>query len=213
MNEELALRISEKDIDIEYYASLCINNENFRKDIVDLTINHPHIMVYYHGYYILDKSTGLKPKLFYKYWHDFTKLLKHKNTYHRQIGIVILSNLSKVDNNNHFSEIFNDYLNCLYDQKILIGEYCVKGLNKIIKNKPEYKDKIIDELLKHEEKTLFNEKQEALLDYYILELIEDNCNENMKDDKIIEFIHGKQESISPKTKKKSRELIKKYGIK
>ncbi len=212
MNEQLANEISEKNVDIDKYINLILKDENIRDDIVDLTLHHPHIMVYYHGYYILDKATELEPSIFYKYWDEFESLLKHKNTYHRQIGIVILSNLSDVDMNNNFSKIMKDYLNCLYDNKILIGTYCVKYLKNIIRNKPEYKNQVMDELLNHRKKTHYNKKQEALLEFYILELFEENYQELENKDKINSYITERQISISPKTKKKSKELIKKFEI-
>jgi hypothetical protein len=213
MNENLASKISQSDVDLNYFVNIILKEKQIREDIVELTLNHPHIMVYYNGYYILDKATEVNPKIFYKYWEDFVKLLKHRNTYLRQIGIVILSNLTKVDKDNKFSEIVDDYLKCLYDKKILIGVYTVRYLKGIIKNEPEYRGKIIDELLHHREKTSYKEKQEALLDFDILEIFEDNYDKIENKEKIIAFIINKQKSISPKTKKKSKEIIKKLGIK
>jgi hypothetical protein len=213
MNEELANKISQKDVDIEYFANLILKEKQIRNEIVELTLYHPHIMVYYHGYYILDKVTEINPKKVYGYWEDFAKLLEHKSTYHRQIGIVFLSNLSKVDKENKFSGIINDYIKCLYDKKILIGVYCVRYLKAIIRNKPEFKEQIIEELLQHKIKTPYTKKQEALLEYEILEIFEDNYNELENNEKIMAFIKDKQKSISPKGKKKSREIIKKLGIK
>ena len=213
MNMELADKISPKNADIDYFVNIVLKEKQTLDDVVELTLNHPHIMVYYHGYYILDKATEINPKKFYKYWDDFAKLLKHKNTYHRQIGIVILSNLSKVDKDNKFSEIIDDYMQCLYDKMILIGVFCVRYLKAIIRNKPEYQNQIINELLEHRKKTSFKEKQEALLEYEILEIFEDNYAKLENKDKITEFIKDRQNSISPKTKKKSKEIMKKLGTK
>ena len=211
MNDELAGQISQNDVDIDYFVNIILKEKQMRNDIVELTLNHPHIMVYYHGYYILDKATEINPKIFYMYWEDFVKLLNHKNTYHRQIGIVILANLTKADKNNKFSGIIDDYLKCLYDKKILIGVFTVRYLRVIIKNKPEYREKIIYELLHHRGKTLYKEKQEALLEFEILEIFEDNYDEVKNKEKMTAFIIDKQKSISPKTKKKSKEIIELFG--
>lgn len=213
MNENLANEISAENIDIDYHVNLILDDEVICDDIVDLTLHHPHIMVYYHGYYILDKATELNPNLFYRYWDEFKYLLKHENTYHRQIGIVVLSNLINVDVNNKFSEIIDDYLNCLYDDKILIGKYCVMYLKNIVRNKPEYRNQIIHELLNHRQKTHYTKKQEALLDFYIIELFEEIYQDLTNKEKIRAYIFERKESISPKTKKKSKQLIKKFKIK
>jgi len=211
MNEDLAKEISKKNVDIEYYANLTIKDKNIHSDIVELTLNHQK--VYYYGYNILDKATEINPKIFYKHWDKFVGLLKRKNTYHREIGIVILSNLIKVDKNDKFSEIINDYLKCLYDEKISNAVYTAECLKYIIKNKPEYREKIVSELLLHRKKTLYNEKHEALLEYGFLEIFEENYSELLNKNIISAFILEKKDSISSKTKKKSRELIKKYGLK
>lgn len=211
MNEELARQISQNNIDIDYFVNIILKDKQLRNEIVDIIINHPK--AYYYGYIILDKATELNPKLFYKYWDEFAKLLNHKNTYHRQIGIVILSNLSKVDKDDNFSKIIDNYLKCLYDKKIHIGVYTTKYLKEIIKNKPQYREKIINELLHHREETPYSQKQEALLEYGILEIFENIYNEIEKKENINAFIIDKQESISPKTKKKSKEMIRKLGIK
>ncbi|WP_409200455.1 hypothetical protein [Methanobrevibacter sp. DSM 116169] len=212
MNDTLSNAISIRKVDINYYVDLILKDEKIQKDIVDLTLNHPHIMTYYHGYYILDQATKLKPEIFYKYWDEFSSLLKHENTYHRQIGIVLLSNLSNIDIDDKFSECINDYLNCLYDNKILIGKYCVMYLKNIFKSKPKHRHQIIDELLNHKRKTPYTEKQEALLEFYVLELIEENYQELKNKEEINKYIIEKQESISPKAKKKCKELIKKYKL-
>ena len=211
MNEELAKEISRKDVDIDYYANLVVKDKSIQNDIVELTLNHPK--VYYYGYNILEKATEINPKIFYRHWEKFVKLLKHKNTYHREIGIVLLSNLSRVDKNDKFSEIVNEYLKCLYDDKISNAVYTAECLKDIIKNKPEYLEKIITELLQHRKKTFYNEKHEALLEYGFLEIFEENYSKLLNKEIISSFILDKKESISSKTKKKSKELIKKYGFK
>lgn len=192
---------------------IVIKDKTLGNDIVYLTLNHQNIMVYYHGFYILDKATELNPELFYEYWFDFAQLLKSKNTYHRQIGIVIISNMINVDINNNFSNLFDNYLSCLYDEKILIGTYCLKYLKNIYRNKPEYRKQIIKELLGHKKKSSYNVKQEALFEYGILELFDENFDELVNIDEISVFIKERQKSISPKTKKKSKQIIKKYRIK
>ena len=62
-------------------------------------------MVYYHCYYILDKASSRNPELFYKDWKKFEKLLDHENSYHRTIGVVMLSNLITADKEKLFDKI------------------------------------------------------------------------------------------------------------
>jgi hypothetical protein len=64
MNEGLASQISQDDVDIDYFVDIILKEKQMRNDIVELTLNHPHIMVYYHGYYIIDKATEINQKIF-----------------------------------------------------------------------------------------------------------------------------------------------------
>ncbi|ULQ58787.1 hypothetical protein K7I13_09530 [Brucepastera parasyntrophica] len=90
----LAEQISGTDADIAYFADLVLQNAGIRDAIVHLTVTHPHINVYYHGYYILDKAIAQKPELFYGYWDLFADLLNHRNSYHRDIGMELIGNIA-----------------------------------------------------------------------------------------------------------------------
>jgi hypothetical protein len=50
------------------------------------------------------------------------------------------------------------------------------------------------------------------LEFEILEIFEDNYDEVKNKERISAFIMDKQKSISPKTKKKSKEMVKRLGI-
>ena len=111
------------------------------------------------------------------------------------------------------TEIIDFWLNLSYFNDERPGydiAYCVEYLGKIIKNVPEYKNKIISELINHQEITLFKQKQFAILDYYILKLIDENFSELNNEGEIFEYIIKKQKSVYKKTRKKSKELFKKY---
>lgn len=212
LNMVLAESISKENFDCAYYADLVLKDADARRDILALTFGHPHIMVYYHGYYILDKAAEENPGLFYEYWSDFAGLLAHKNTYHRQIGITLIARLSKADTENRFTKIRNAYLKRLYDEKMLIGVLTARYLRTILQNKPEYLDSVVTELMKHRDKTPYTEKQEALFECDVLDIFDDHYEAVRKNKKIDEYILARMNSASPKTKKKSRQLVKKYGI-
>lgn len=212
MNGILAEAVSKEPLDLDYFSGLVMRDKQARDDMVDLTLHHPHIMVYYHGYYILDRASGENPELFYGYWRDIAKLLRHTNTYHRQIGIVLLSNICKADTEHYFSESADDYFRCLYDPKILIGIFCVRYLKQIVRHKPEYRDRVAVELLAHHRKTPYTVKQEALLDFEILEVLEEQYGLLQDKDSAGAFIAEKTQSPSPKARKKALQLVKALGL-
>ncbi len=212
LNLELAEAIALPDFDCDSYVALALRSRRSRQDLVDLTAGHPHIMVYYHGYYILDRAAEKKPDLFYPYWPVFAELLHHRNTYHRQIGITLLARLSGADPEDRFDGILENYLERLYDEKILIGTLTAGYLKIIIRNKPEHRNRIIEELLGHRNKSRYTERQEALLEYEILEILDEYYGTLPGKDRIDAYIRERKNSDSPKTRKKARELIKKRDI-
>ena len=90
---------------------------------------------------------------------------------------------------------------------------CIIHLERIIEAVPEYKNRIISKVLKHEEGVSFNKKQGALVDFFILELLENIYPELTDEKEISDYVLKKQKSINRKTKKLSKKLIKKYGLK
>jgi len=124
--------ISSADIDVKKFTSIVIEDAPTREAVVMLVLTHPHIMVYYHCYYILDQATLIRPELFYTYWDDFVPLLDHKNSYHRDIGMTLLANLTRVDEQCKFEFIFDPYFAHLHDAKFMTAVNCVQNSQKIM---------------------------------------------------------------------------------
>lgn len=144
---DLISKIADKDVNINEFAKLLINDAQKRDEIVYLMLNSNKIMVYYHSYYILSKASEIRPNLFYKYWDDFISLLHHENSYHRDFGLSLIANLTEIDEENRFLNIFDDYFKHLDDAKFMTAMYCVENTAKIIKNKDPLKEDIINILL------------------------------------------------------------------
>lgn len=211
-HKDLISEISDKNVDVDKFAEIVIQEESIRQKIIDQMLNNKHIMVYYHSYNILAKASELKPKLFYRYWDDFASLLNHENSYHRDFGLTLIANLTKVDTENKFSSVFEDYFKCINDAKFMTARHCIQNISPILANKIELEEDIINKLLDIDSICHFPTKQKALLKSDVIEIF-DKCythiiNKNM----INEFVKAEISSISPKTKKKARELILKYEI-
>jgi hypothetical protein len=81
--EDLILEISDKNFNKEGFVEKVLNDSKIRDEIVQLMLNHPKIMVYHHSYSIISQASQMRPELFYQYWDDFSLLLDHPNSYHR----------------------------------------------------------------------------------------------------------------------------------
>jgi hypothetical protein len=148
---------------IESFTEKVINDEQFRQLVIDLLLEHDHIMVYYHSYLIIDAASKREPILFYSLWDRFVLLLNHKNSYHRNYGMQLLANLTKVDIQNKLELIIDIYYKQLDDQKFLTRRYCVLNSREIIKNKPYLSDLIIYRLMNFIRTTDNSEKQQNLI--------------------------------------------------
>lgn len=212
LQDDLISQISDKNVNIDKFAEIVINNEVIRDKIINQMLNNEHIMAYYHSYNILAKASELKPELFYKYWSDFASLLNHANSYHRDFGLTLIANLTKVDEKNLFSSIFDDYFKCINDAKFMTARHCIQNTSKILANKSELKEDILDILLNIDELCNFSMKQKALLKSDVINVFDKFYEQIGHKEMINKFIKVELDSISPKTKKIAREFILKRGI-
>ena len=206
--KDLLIDISNKQFDKQKYVNMVISDEEFRDFIVENMIKHPKIMVYYHCFYIVSDASSLQPELFYNYWDEMYQLLEHKNSYHRDFGLIILANLASVDDKNKFESIISKYLELLHDEKIMTAETCVKNCFIIASVKTELCEMIVNRLLELEGKKYYPEKQMALMMSFIIEGFESIIDIYPKKSKLIEFANRHLTSISPKTRKIAKQFVK-----
>jgi hypothetical protein len=209
---EMIQEISAKDVDVEKFVQLAIREDHTRDDIINQLMTNPDIMVYYHCFYIVSKASQEKPELFYQYWPEIASLLEHKNSYHRDIALTILANLTEVDQNNLFSEIFHDYFEHINDKKFMTGKCCVQNSIKILRSKHELNQKIIALLLEIDKLCAYTVKQKELLKCDVLEILDEVYEEAIDKKGVDKFIKAGVSSISPKTRRKAKELAGKYGL-
>ena len=210
--ENLLREVSDANADIDKYADIVLKNEEIRVELIDQMITNKNIMVYYHCYYILDKASSRNPGLFYKDWKKFEKLLDHENSYHRTIGLVMISNLIKIDKEKFFDEISDKYFMFINDKKITTARDCVVNTGKVLRQRPDYIDKVIKLYLEMEKICEFKENQKALLLYDIFVIFEEFYEKTSYKEEINKKILANLKNTSPKTAKKARELKKKYGL-
>lgn len=205
-------KIADKNVDIDGFVKIVIDDENTREEVINQLLINKNIMVYYHCYYIVSRASEEKPELFYKHWNDFASLLNHKNSYHRDIGLTIIANLTKVDKGNFFADIFQKYIQHLNDAKFMTSQCFVKNMKKVLKNKKEYKEEIINLLLDIDKICTYPEKQRELLKSDIIEVLDEAYESTDNKKSIEQFVRLQSESISPKTRKRVKEFLKKHNL-
>ena len=210
--EEMIKKVSVKGFDVDEFVEFAISDTPARQAIVHHMVTNPAIMTYYHCYYVVEKASQTHPEPFYSYWDDIAALLYHKNSYHRDFALEIIGNLTKVDHENRFAGIADKYLSIINDEKFMTGNCCVKNLLKIYRHKEEQRERIIETLLDIDNRCDYTEKQKGVLKADVLEIFDEVYEQAPKRDEINEFIRAEVNCISPKTRKKAKELIKKFNL-
>ncbi|MFZ5821748.1 MAG: hypothetical protein ACOYYJ_17775 [Chloroflexota bacterium] len=205
-------KIAEKDFDLDTFVRLALNDVDARNEIVHQMLSNPAIMVYYHCYYVIEKASQQQPELFYPYWEDIAGLLHHPNSYHRDFALEIIGNLTQVDQENRFANIADEYFGVINDEKFMTGNCCVKNLLKIYRRKAEQRERTIETLLDIDHRCDYTEKQKGVLKADVLDIFDEIYADAPERERINAFLRGEVNCVSPKTRKKAKELIEKYNL-
>ena len=211
-NNELAAKIAVKDFDLDAFVQLAIEDEGVRGELVRQMIANADIMVYYHCYEVLSKASQAEPQLFYPYWPDIAPLLDHPNSYHRDFALTILANLTKVDQQDLFASLADQYVVHINDAKFCTAQYCVRNCQKIITHNPERLDFFLDRLLELDTYCDYPAKQKDLLKYDVLVILEQVYDQSSRKAQLNAFIRDASMAVSPKARKKAKELLKKKFV-
>lgn len=210
--DDLLKEIVDKNVNIAKFVKLIIEDESLRAEIVKQLLTHKHIMVYYHCYYNVDQASAAHPELFYQYWNDFAALLHHPNSYHRDIGLTVIANLTAADSRQRFPGIMEDYLSHINDVKFMTAQCMVRNAKKIIRHQPALREPIIAFLMGVDDRCNYPDKQMALLKCDIIEVLDEVFDAVKEQQRIEEFIRKESDSISPKARKIAREFLKKRNL-
>ena len=144
----------------------------------------------------------------YTQWDYLVELLQSKNTYQRCSAINILANLTPVDSQKRFEDIFDAYFDALDGQKLVPARYVARNAGKIARAKPDLQELITRRLLdidktRHQQKDLIKaDIIESLAAFY----------EDARDkDTIITFVREQLQSGSPKTRRAAQSFLAKLG--
>jgi hypothetical protein len=209
---ELVQSISAETFNLDYFVQLAIKDQAARDEMVRQLTTHPHIMVYYHCFYVVSKASAAHPGLFYPYWGSIAPLLQHKNSYHRDIALTILANLTPVDSRNLFNPLFENYFEHLNDLKFMTAQCCVRNSAKIFNHKPELRAALINRLLAVEQYCTYPEKQKALIKADVLDVFEQAYPFITDRQAVDDFIRAAADSVSPKTRVRARALAARLGL-
>jgi hypothetical protein len=156
---------------------------------------------------LLQVSEG-HPEVLYPKWDYLAELLDSDNHYHRYIAINLLANLARVDMEDRFGEIFDKYFGNIDGDRTMVAGQAALNSGKIAKAKPKLEAKITDKLLNIE--NTHKGKQVELIKAYAIGAFNEYFEEASEKQGILDFVTAQLDSKSPKTRKASKEFLKKW---
>jgi hypothetical protein len=161
----------------------------------------------YNSFKALLRLSEEQPNFLYPNWNFLADMLDSDNAYWKLSAIRILANLTRVDTENRFEKIFNEYYNLLNDSVIIAGHITANS-GKIARAKPGLQTEITNRLLNIDKTT---QKHKDLVKAGAIESFGEYFAESKDKEKIIGFVKQQLNGKSPKTRKIAREFLKKWG--
>jgi hypothetical protein len=201
--------MGKKSIDVESVAKEAIQDDNVLAELLEGILSKKET-IRYNSFKVLLLISEEHPELLCHKWDFFVGLLESDNTSHKYIAIYIIANLTRLDKENNFDKIFDKYYNLLNDKSIIPAGHVAGNSGKIARVRPELQAKITDELLSIDE-TRHEPERRELIKSYAIESFSEYFEEAKNKREIIEFVKKQLNSKSPRTRKKAKEFLEKWG--
>lgn len=174
------------------------------------------------GKYSCEKALRLlsekKPEWVYPYFDLFVSMLGNDNSFLRWGAIFTLSNLTSVDRENKFEEIFHRYFKPVLGPEMITAANVIRASAKIVRSKPELADRIVTEILKVETATYLNKgapSQECrnVVIGKAVDALDQICGYSRKQTRILRFMERQQKNARPPVARKADRFLRKYSAK
>ena len=201
--------LNKKEVDLACLAQQASDNQESLSELV-AGLSDRQERVGYHCLKALMLVAEERPELLYPHWDVFVDLLRSDNTYFKLRGANLIAAVVCVDTDNRFERIFDEYYDLL-DGRSVIAAACIAGNSgKIATAHPELQSRITDRLFSIDQ-THHPPDRRDLIKGHAVEALGEYFQES--DDKvaILEFVRGQLEGKSPRTRKKAKEFLERWG--
>ena len=83
----------------------------------------------------------------YPFWDTLREKMKSENSYQRSIGLMLIAENTRWDEDNKIDDTIDDYLELLNDEKPITVRQCIQALRSIVTYKSHLNSKIADRLM------------------------------------------------------------------
>jgi hypothetical protein len=151
------------------------------------------------------------PQKVYPEIDKFVSLMDNENNIFKWTAMDIIGYCAKVDIDKKIDPIINKIIKQLNCGKMVTAAHAINSLTDIALEKPEYKNKIINGILKTEEYKYDTEKCHYILMGKVIMAFDKLLNVIGKNKNVIIFLEKQTESINKPNKTKAEKLIKKMN--
>lgn len=198
--------MTEMSSDIESIAQKALQDEGVLSEVLQGVLSAKDA-VRFHSFQVLLRLSEGHPGILYPQWGFFAGLIDSDNAYRKFIAVHIIANLTRADIENRFEEIFDKFYH-LFNDSVIVAGHVAADSGKIARAKPNLQSQITNRLL-NIDKT--NQKHKDLVKAGAIEAFDEYYEEAENKEGIVEFVRQQLQCTSPKTRKKAREFLKKWG--
>jgi hypothetical protein len=164
----------------------------------------------YNCFKVLFQISENQPLVLYPEWGYFVELLRSSNAYHRSTALQLVANLTGVDEENRFEDIFDQYFDLLNDEKVMTTRYLARSAGRIARAKPHLQARITEGLLGIDG-THHAPGRKDLIKADIIQSFEEFFEDAGDKERILAFVEKQLGCSSPKTRKAAKAFLNKYG--
>lgn len=143
-----------------------------------------------------------KPEMLYPYFNFFVRLMETDNKILKWNAMNIIANLSSIDSNLLFEEIFDKFYNMLNEGNLITSSHIVEKSANIINAKPDLKGPIIKLLLQVETIPLPTEECRSIICGKTIEVLSSSYDQIANKKRVFDFVSKQLRSQRSATRKK-----------
>jgi hypothetical protein len=197
-----------KNVSVESIVKRVIKDNNLIDNLLEFTSSEK-ATIKYKSLKVLTLLSEQNSKLLYSKWDFFVNLLDNENTFLRTIGATIIANLTIVDKDQKFENIFDKYYNLLEDKSMINAANIAQRSGIIAKAKPHLQDEITNKLL-NIDKTHHSTECKNIIKGKAILSFEEYFEEYKNKEKIIQFVQKELKNTRSATRKKAEKFIRKW---
>lgn len=147
MDKEMLVNYLKAKPDLKLFVNDVIEDKTILDSLFDIVATETSSIKYVCTK-IIRMVSEKEPELIYPYFEILAKWIHHKNSFIKWDGIITLSNISAVDDENKFKDIYQDYFALIQDPQMVTASNVVGNAWKIVLAKPELENDVTKRLLK-----------------------------------------------------------------